>query len=105
MMKALKSIFLLILPSLLQAQISAVDAGKGTADNTVTDIVIVFQMHFDIGYTDWADGVLQKYSGPMLEKTLNFIDQTASLPKSEQFVWTLPAWPLQYMLDNCSPQN
>jgi len=105
MMKALKSIFLLILPSLLQAQISAVDAGKGTADNTVTDIVIVFQMHFDIGYTDWADGVLQKYSGPMLEKTLNFIDQTASLPKSEQFVWTLPAWPLQYMLDNCSPAD
>ena len=97
--------FLLFFPVVLQAQISAVDAGKGTENNNVTDIVVVFKMHFDIGYTDWAGAVLQKYSGPMLEKTLRFIDQTASLPKNEQFVWTVPGWPLQYMLDNCSPQN
>jgi len=100
-----KVILMLIFPVLLQAQISATDAGNGLGNNTVTDIVIAFKMHVDIGYTDWAEGVLQKYTGPMLEKTLNSIDQTASLPKAEQFVWTIPAWPLQYMLDNCSPQN
>ncbi|UKJ07954.1 glycoside hydrolase family 38 C-terminal domain-containing protein [Solitalea lacus] len=106
-MKKIKLVFLLMLmlPLLLKAQISAVDAGKGSANNTVTDIVIAFKMHVDIGYTDWAEGVLQKYSGPMLEKTLDYIDQTASLPKQERFVWTIPAWPLQYMLDNCSPRN
>jgi len=104
-MKILKLIPLLAFPVMLKAQIAAVDAGKGTANNTVTDIVVAFKMHVDIGYTDWAEAVLQKYSGPMLEKTLSFIDQTASLPKSEQFVWTIPAWPLQYMLDNCTPQN
>lgn len=104
-MKRLKTIILLFLPTLLQAQIAAVDAGKGSADNNVTDIVIAFNMHFDIGYTDWTSGVLQKYCGPMLEKTLNSIDQTTSLPKSKQFVWNIPAWPVKYMLDNCSPQN
>jgi hypothetical protein len=98
-------IFLSLFPFALHAQISAVDAGKGTGNNNVTDIVVVFKMHFDIGYTDWAGAVLQKYSGPMLEKTLGFIDKTASLPKNEQFVWTVPGWPLQYMLDNCSPEN
>lgn len=104
-MKIFKLILLSLLPAFLQAQISAVATDNGTAANAVTDIVIAFKMHVDIGFTDRASGVLQRYSGPMLEKTLNFIDQTASLPKNEQFVWTIPAWPLQYMLDNCSPQN
>ncbi|AOW10778.1 glycoside hydrolase family 38 C-terminal domain-containing protein [Flavobacterium gilvum] len=104
-MKKITLILILILPVLSQAQIAATDAGNGNANNTVTDIVVAFKMHVDVGYTDWAEGVLQKYSGPMLDKTLASIDQTASLPKNEQFVWTIPAWPLQYMLDNCSPEN
>jgi hypothetical protein len=104
-MKRLTIACLLLFPALLQAQISATDAGKGSENKNVTDIVVAFKMHVDIGYTDWAEAVLQKYSGPMLEKTLRFIDETASLPKAEQFVWTIPAWPLQYMLDHCTPQN
>jgi len=104
-MKIMRLAFFFLFPVVLQAQISATDAGKGAENNNVTDIVVAFKMHVDIGYTDWAEGVLQKYTGPMLEKTLSFIDQTASLPRNEQFVWTIPAWPLQYMLDNCSPQN
>lgn len=73
--------------------------------NQVKDIVVVFKMHVDIGYTDWAEGVLQKYSHEMLEETLNSIQKTSSLPKSEQFVWTIPGWPLKYMLDHCSPEH
>ncbi len=70
----------------------------------VTDIIVVFKMHFDIGYTQWAEGVLQQYSGPMLSKTLQSIDITSNLPEAEQFVWTVPSWPLKYMLENCSPE-
>ena len=76
-------------------------AEKTTSKNQVTDIIVVFKMHFDIGYTQWAEGVLQQYSGPMLIKTLQSIDETASLPEAEQFVWTVPAWPLKYILENC----
>ena len=68
----------------------------------VTDIIVVFKMHFDIGYTQWAEGVLQQYSGPMLARTLKAIDETSGLPENEQFVWTVPSWPLKYMLENCS---
>src|ERR1035437_4429211 len=73
-------------------------------NQNVTDIIVVFKMQFDIGYTQWAEGVLQQYAGPMLTKTLQSIDETSSLPKSEQFVWTVPAWPLKYMLENCTPE-
>jgi hypothetical protein len=84
----------------LNAQIEAVEVDKGTEKSKVTDIVVVFKMHVDIGYTDWAEGVLQKYTGSMLDETLHSLEVTSSLPKNEQFVWTIPGWPLQYMLDN-----
>ena len=76
---------------------------KSDYNGPVTDIIVVFKMHFDIGYTQWAEGVLQQYSGPMLAKTLQAIDETSGLPETEQFVWTVPSWPLKYMLENCSP--
>ena len=89
----------------ITSQIEAVKTDEGSSNNQVTDIVIVFKMHFDIGYTNLAEGVLQKYSNEMLEETLKAIDETATLPKSEQFVWTTPAWPLKYILENCTPEN
>lgn len=89
----------------LNAQIEAVDVAKGADNNQVTDIVVVFKMHVDIGYTNWAEGVLQKYTNDMLDETLNSIDETSSLPKSEQFVWTIPGWPLKYMLENSTEEK
>jgi hypothetical protein len=85
--------------------IAAVNTDEDTRNNQVTDIVVVFKMHVDIGYTNWAEGVLQKYSSEMLEETLQSLDKTSDLPKSEQFVWTIPGWPLKYMLENSSPDK
>ena len=104
-MKILLTLTLLIITSNLFAQIEAVDTDKGSSSKEVTDIVIVFKMHFDIGYTTWAEGVLQQYSNQMLKETLQSIDQTSHLPKSEQFKWTIPSWPLKYMLENSSSDN
>jgi hypothetical protein len=89
----------------LNGQIEQNSTSQSPEANQVTDIVVVFKMHVDIGYTNWAEGVLQKYSHEMLEETLRSIEMTSSLPKSEQFVWTIPGWPLKYMLDHCSPEN
>ncbi len=97
---------LLILISIkLSAQIAAPETDDGTIKSEVTDVVVVFKMHVDIGYTNWAEGVLQKYCNEMLEETLKSIEETSSLPKSEQFVWTIPAWPLKYMLENCTDEK
>ena len=87
------------------AQIAVVDTDEGSSSKEVTDIVIVFKMHFDIGYTTWAEGVLQQYSKQMLKETLESIEKTSHLPKSEQFKWTIPSWPLKYMLENSSEDN
>jgi len=92
--------WLLLMSLQMGAQIAAPETDEGSQNQKVTDIVVVFKMHVDIGYTNWAEGVLQKYSNEMLDETLKSIDETSDLPLSEQFVWTIPAWPLKYMLEN-----
>ncbi len=102
-------LFWLLIPLMaslnLSGQIEAVKTNSGAINNQVNDIVIVFKMHFDIGYTDWSQGVLQQYSGEMLSETLKSIEETSFLPKPEQFKWTIPSWPLKYMLENASSEN
>ena len=98
------AIFVLMLAG-LGSQIAAVNTEEGTVNKQVTDIVVVFKMHVDIGYTNWAEGVLQEYCNDMLDETLRSIDETSDLPEPEQFVWTIPAWPLKYMLEHCPAEK
>jgi len=95
-------LFFFISPFLAAAEDSAETIIQDTGPGRVTDIVVVFKMHVDLGYTNWAEGVLQDYCDRMLEETLSSIEETSDLPSSEQFVWTLPGWPLNYMLENSS---
>jgi len=104
-MRYFQSAIFVLMVAGLSSQIAAVNTDEGTVSNQVTDIVVVFKMHVDIGYTDWTEGVLQKYCNEMLEETLSSIDETSNLPASERFVWTIPAWPLKYMLDHCSAEK
>lgn len=104
-MKRFLSVFLFLILTLISCKHNVPETpAEADYAGPVTDIIVVFKMHFDIGYTQWAEGVLQQYSGPMLAKTLQAIDETSGLPAAEQFVWTVPSWPLKYMLENCSPE-
>lgn len=71
-----------------------------TKSSDVEEIIIAFKMHFDIGYTDMAEGVLQKYRTSLIENTLENVKLSRSLSPEKRFVWTLPAWPMHYILDN-----
>lgn len=86
----------------LKAQIAAIDVDKGADKAAVEDIIIVFKMHFDIGYTDWSESILQKYTTSMMDETLRSVEETGKLPKEDQFVWTLPGWPMKYIMENTS---
>src|SRR6218665_1878140 len=59
-----------------------------------TDVWIVIKSHFDLGYTDLAENVFERYRGEMMENALKVIDENRKLPKEQQFVWTVPGWPL-----------
>jgi alpha-mannosidase len=77
---------------------------KENIDSTTKEIIIVFKTHFDIGYTDYAEAVAQKYSTSMIQGALDIQEQTKLLPKENQFVWTLPGWPMMQILNKCTPE-
>jgi len=71
----------------------------------LTDVIVVFKTHFDIGYTDYAESVVRKYGSSMIEGALHNLDASLELPVEERFVWTLPAWPMQQILERSHPET
>ena len=61
-------------------------------------IIIVYKMHFDIGYSALARDVVHDYRTSMVDRTIEEIEKNRTRPKEEQFVWTVPGWPLEQML-------
>ena len=64
----------------------------------VTDIWVVFKTHFDLGYTDLAANVRYKYRVTMMDIAMKNFEANRALPPNERFVWTMPGWPLAYIL-------
>lgn len=62
-------------------------------------IILVFKTHFDFGFTNLSEKVLEQYTGSMLRDVINACVNTADLD-AMRFVFTLPAWPLQAMIDS-----
>jgi alpha-mannosidase len=71
----------------------------------VERIIVVFKTHFDIGYTDMAVNVVQRYRTKMVDKALALVDQTRDLPAERQFAWTLPGWPMKMILEDWPGQS
>ena len=70
----------------------------------VDEVIVVFKTHFDIGYTDWAANVSDKYATEMVEGALEIIEQSKELPEDEQFRWTVAGWPMKEMLTKSKPE-
>ncbi len=69
------------------------------------EIVLVFKTHFDIGYTDMAAAVVQRYRTTMIDSALEVVDDSRSLPKEHQFAWTIPGWPMAKILEDWEGQT
>jgi len=61
---------------------------------TIKKVILVFKTHVDIGFTDFASLVVKKYQTSIIDSALIVADLNRHKPKNEQFVWTLPGWPL-----------
>lgn len=106
MMNLIKALIFVFPLFFANTNLKAIEVVAQTSEQpSVEEIIVVFKMHFDIGYTDWCESVLQKYTTSMIDETLHSVDMTSSLPKEEQFVWTLPGWPMQYILDHVTPDR
>lgn len=75
------------------------------AENDITkdypnlkEVIVIYKTHFDIGYSDLARNVVHKYRTEMLDHALVNIEKNSKSPKNEQFVWTIPGWPMEQIL-------
>ncbi|MBM3880377.1 MAG: hypothetical protein FJ387_11785 [Verrucomicrobia bacterium] len=72
----------------------AADAG-GPA---LKEVVVVFKTHFDIGFTDLARNVVNRYRTTMIDQALEVCDASTQMPPEQRFVWTLAGWPMAQAL-------
>ena len=79
--------------------LTAVTSLTGQPNVKTENVIVVFKTHFDIGYTDLAGSVINKYQTSMIEGALKVIDRTKALPEDQHFTWTLPAWPMKQILE------
>jgi len=70
----------------------------------VKEIIFVFKTHFDNGYDDLAESVINKYSTTMMEQAMVTLEKSRSLPPESQFVWTIASWPLTKIMERCTPE-
>jgi len=97
----MKNLFLIIFTCLIVFQLMAQENEKPNTD--LKEIVIVFKTHFDNGYTDYAESVIQKYSSDLMVSALTLLEKSNSMPVEQRFVWTIPAWPMTQILQRCDP--
>ncbi len=70
------------------------------------EVIVVSKTHFDIGYTDLASKVVDRYRTTMADQALSLVDESRSLPLDQQFSWTLAGWPLaQIMWPGQTPER
>lgn len=100
-MKA-RQLLLLLAPSLLcQSTAPAAEA----IHPPLREVILVFKTHFDIGYTDLASNVVTKYRTTMMDQALKVVDANRDLPPEQQFIWTLPGWPMKQIMEDWPGQT
>ena len=62
------------------------------------EVIIVSKTHFDIGYTDLASKVVERYRTTMADQALKLVEESRGLPPDQRFSWTLAGWPMAQIL-------
>jgi alpha-mannosidase len=88
-----------------EAARAAASARATATRRGVEQVVVVFKTHFDIGYTDMAANVVQRYRTKMIDDALKVVEQNRDLPPERQFAWTLPGWPLAKIMEDWPGQS
>ena len=92
-------IVIALLAGAMQEASLAGPAPRGPNSKRVLEqVIVVFKTHFDIGYTDLASNVIDRYRTSMIDKALAACDASRDLPPEHRFVWTLSGWPMAQVL-------
>ncbi len=81
------------------------DATTGPDYSHIKEIIVVCKTHFDIGYTHRVEEIIHYYRTEMIDRAMNIMDQSKSLPPAQQFAWTGPGWVMSKVFDDWEGQT
>jgi alpha-mannosidase len=61
-------------------------------------IFIAMKTHYDLGYTEPIDAMLERASGPMLGLIEEYCDRGRAYSPDHRFIWTYPTWMIEEIL-------
>lgn len=94
-----------ILMGITLAVLLSVSTLASGQEGNLEEIIIVYKSHFDIGYTHLASETIENYRTKTIEDALDVVDQNKDLPLDQQFVWTIPGWPMKKILEDWEGQT
>ena len=65
-------------------------------------IHLIFKTHLDIGFTDSAAGVIQKYFSNYIPKALTTAQELRDMERTEKFIWTTGSWLIYEYLEQAN---
>jgi alpha-mannosidase len=61
-------------------------------------IFLAMKTHYDLGYTEPIDAMLERSAGPMLDLVQQFCDRGREYSADHRFIWTYPTWMVEEIL-------
>lgn len=80
-------------------------AGDPSKPSPVREVIVIIKTHFDIGYTHRVREIVHHYRTDMIDRAMDIMDQSKSLPPEQQFAWTGPGWVMSKVLEDWDGQT
>ncbi len=72
---------------------------------TVKKVHVIFKTHLDIGFTDLAANVVDKYMNTFIPQALSLSERMASDDGRSKFIWTVGSWLIEEYLLNAPEEQ
>jgi hypothetical protein len=70
---------------------------------TISTVHTIFKTHLDLGFTDFAGRVVQKYFNDYIPQAVATAETLRRLNRPERFIWTTGAWLIYHYLEQAAP--
>lgn len=72
---------------------------------TVKKVHVIFKTHLDIGFTDLATNVVDKYMNTFIPQALSLSERMAREDGRHKFIWTVGSWLIEEYLQSASEEQ
>lgn len=72
---------------------------------SIDTVHVVFKTHLDIGFTDLAERVIERYEKEFIPKAIQLAEQLEAEGGKERFIWTTGSWLIERYLGRASSKE